>query len=1164
MDEPQLKKPKYTKVSQLEHVLLRPDTYIGSTELKTEKLWVLDFETKHFVYRTISYVPGLYKIFDEILVNASDNYQRDKSMTKIEVIINKEENEISILNDGQSIPVEIDAKENVYNAELVFGHLLTSSNYDDNEKKVTGGRNGYGAKLCNIFSTEFVVETYDSIHKKSYKQIFKNNMSVIGKPIIKELKAVKKDFVKITFKPDLQKFGLTVMSDDIIALLSKRVYDIAGCNVNLKVYLNDLVIPIKNFKHYVELYQDQKNENKNEIIYEVVNDRWSIALTTVPPNIDTGTFMQCSFVNSINTIRGGAHVEYVLKPIITSIIDAISKKKQAKSESIGSIKPAQVKPYLWVFVNSLIENPAFDSQTKETLTTKPTQFGSNCVPSDLFIKNFIKKTTIIQSVTAFAAFKADKTLTKLDGKKKIKLTGIPKLDDANFAGSKNSHLCTLILTEGDSAKTLAVSGLSIIGRDKYGVYPLRGKLLNVREANAKQLLENVEINALKQILGLKQNVDYSSELEYKTLRYGHVMIMTDQDHDGSHIKGLIINFFAYFWNSLLKRNDFLQEFITPIVKIERPFKMKPIQFFTMTEYKNYIHEHPNTKKDDIKYYKGLGTNTREEAQEYFKNLDKHQISFQYQSNFDLDNIELAFNKKMAEQRKDWLIAFEPKTAFLVQDNVKTINYSDFINKELIHFSLADGVRSIPSVIDGMKPSFRKILFSCFKRNLTKDIKVAQLSGYVSEQSAYHHGEQSLQTTIITMARNYVGSNNIALLVPSGQFGTRLQGGKDHASPRYIFTRLNSITRTLFPSIDDPILNYLDEDGQSIEPQFYLPVLPYILINGADGIGTGWSTEIPSYNPLDICQNIKMKLNNNNNNNNVDHELEKLVPWYFNFKGTIIINPKKEGSYLCNGSYEIVDENNRLVRILELPIGSWTQDYKEFLESSLIDQKPDTGFLTDIKEYYNDTKIDFLVTFTVNGFIEFLKDPFQKLKLTKSISINNMHAFTIDNKIRKYTSPEEIIDEFIPFRLHYYQKRKDYLLKALENACEKISDQVKFILAIINNEIEIRGIAKSILEKQLENQLKLHKDPVENNYDYLLNMSLSSLTKEKVDQLLKNQKEKENEYNLLKDLEPKDLWLTDLKSFENEYKSYLDDLNDNDNDSVGNKKNNTTNKKRKRN
>ncbi|CAG8482548.1 2580_t:CDS:10 [Diversispora eburnea] len=669
-------------------------------------------------------------------------------MDTIRVNIDKEQNVISVYNNGKGIPIEIHKEEGIYVPELIFGHLLTSSNYNDDEKKVTGGRNGYGAKLTNIFSTEFIVETANKGIKKKYHQVFKNNMSITEKPKITSYS--KDEYTKITFKPDLSKFNLTELTDDIISLLQKRVYDLAGCVKGIKVFLNNNRISIKCFKDYALKYITSINSNeeysssKPFMQHEVVSDRWELAVAAS----HDGQFQQVSFVNSIATTKGGTHVNHVLDQLINKITETVKKNKEVKD---AKLKPHTVKNHLWIFINCLIENPSFDSQTKETLTLRQSSFGSKCNFSD----NFTNKVT---------------ELKKTDGAKKSKVTTIDKLSDAKNAGTRKSAECTLILTEGDSAKTLAVAGLSSVGRDNYGVFPLKGKLLNVREASTTQILKNEEIQSIKKILGLQHDKTYTSA---KDLRYGHLMIMTDQDHDGSHIKGLIINFLDHFYPSLMKIPGFLKEFITPIVRCTNTRTKRKLSFFTLPEYENWKKVNDDGKGWDIKYYKGLGTSSPAEAKEYFAAINLHMKPFREVQEGERELIDMAFNN----------------------------------------------IRSIPSMLDGLKPGQRKVLFGCFKRKLNKEIKVIQLAGYVSEHSAYHHGEASLHSTIITMANNFIGSNNLNLLEPSGQFGSRIQGGKDSASARYINTRLNPLTRLVFSPHDDGLLNYLNDDGSSIEPEW---------------------------------------------------------------------------------------------------------------------------------------------------------------------------------------------------------------------------------------------------------------------------------------------------------------------------------------------------------
>ncbi|KAJ4833336.1 DNA topoisomerase 2 [Turnera subulata] len=1135
----------YQKKSQLEHILIRPDTYIGSIEKHTQSLWV--FENEKMTHRQVSYVPGLYKIFDEILVNAADNKQRDPKMDALKVVIDPENNLISVYNNGDGVPVEIHKEENVYVPELIFGHLLTSSNYDDTVKKTTGGRNGYGAKLTNIFSREFIIETADGRRQKKYKQVFSNNMGKKSEPVITKCKEGE-NWTKVTFKPDLEKFNMTHLEEDVVALMKKRVVDMAGClGKTVKVELNGSRVPVKSFQDYVRMYLSSATlpgANPPPSFYEKVGDRWEVSVS-----LTEGQFQQVSFVNSIATIKGGTHVDYVTSQITNFVMNAVNKK-----DKNANIKAHNVKNYLWVFVNALIDNPAFDSQTKETLTLRQSSFGSKCELSDDLLKK-VAKSDIVEHLLSWAKFKQNKQLKKTDGTKTAKVN-VPKLEDANEAGGRNSEKCTLILTEGDSAKALAmagVAGLSQGDRDFYGVFPLRGKLLNVREATSKQLHDNKEIESIKKILGLQQDKQYTNA---KSLRYGHLMIMTDQDHDGSHIKGLLINFIHSFWPSLLKVPSFLVEFITPIVKATHK-NGTVLAFYTMPEYEAWKESlNGNASGWSIKYYKGLGTSTSKEGKEYFQNLNKHKKDFVWADEQDGDAIELAFSKKKIEARKTWLRQFEPGTH--LDHNERLIKYSDFINKELILFSMADLQRSIPSMLDGLKPGQRKILFCSFKRNFVKEAKVAQFSGYVSEHSAYHHGEQSLAGTIIGMAQDFVGSNNINLLQPNGQFGTRSVGGKDHASARYIYTRLSTVTRFLFPKDDDKLLNYLDEDGQSIEPTWYMPIIPMVLVNGCEGIGTGWSTYIPNYNPRDIVANIRRLLNG--------EMVEAMHPWYRGFKGTIEKGATKEAGcmYIVNGIIDQISETT--LKITELPVRRWTDDYKAFLNSVTEGIRDENGnlpkdpFVKDFKKYGDDASVDFEVLLSEENMMIALQEGLlKKFKLTSSISTCNMHLFDPTGVIKKYDTPEQILEEFFYIRLEYYERRKKILLENLELELLKLDNKVRFILGVVEGEIIVNN------RKRAELFLELHQkgftpfpkkskavvageidesEETEDNsestltngvrasdYDYLVSMAIGTLTLEKVQQLCADRDRLNGEVDSLRKTTPKNLWLKDLDALE---------------------------------
>ena len=627
-----------------------------------------------------------------------------------------------------------------------------------------------------------------------------------------------------------------------------------------------------------------------------------------------------------------------------------------------------------------------------------------------------------------------------------------------YAGTAKSHECTLILTEGDSAKAMALSGLSQDQRKYFGVFPLKGKLLNVKDTSAKKVEMTEEIANLKKIVGLESGRKYT---DVKSLRYGKIMIMTDQDYDGSHIRGLLINMFHELWHELIKIPGFITYMATPIVKASKGAQTKT--FYTQYAYEEW-------RKTDaargwkVKYYKGLGTSTRDEAKEYFKvpNI----IPYEYATNSD-KRIDLAFNKAKADDRKDWLKSYDRAD---IIPNTKTLKYEDFVDKDLIHFSNYNLERSIPNMMDGLKTSQRKILYSAFKRNLKSEIRVAQFAGYVSEHSGYHHGEASLNDAIVAMAQDFVGSNNMPWFVPQGQFGTRLQGGKDSASPRYIHTFLQPHVAQLVPSEDLPCLNYRDDDGMPVEPDWYAPVLPMLLINGSRGIGTGYSTFIPQFNPTDIKDAIAQWLNTGTG-------LEReFTPYYSKFKGTI--RKVSDQDYEVRGCYRM--EGDTLV-ITELPVETWTMDFREKLDKMLAD-----GIIKDFSDTSTDTDVLVKVKLGSAGIT-----PVEKL-LVEKIKLTNMHAFNSKCVIHKYESVGEILREFCGVRLSLYRDRLEYMLKELRDRLPYHENVVRFIRQ--QCEDKPRPELRKKTADECDRLLALDKfDKIRDSYDYLLNLPIASLT-----------------------------------------------------------------------
>tara|TARA_B100000795_G_scaffold269298_1_gene258255 strand:- start:3612 stop:7163 length:3552 start_codon:yes stop_codon:yes gene_type:complete len=1159
---------KYKKYELLEHILALPDTYIGSIEPQKITSYIYDESTQKMKQDELTYIPGLLKIFDEVIVNAIDHSMRLKSeeskgkedirhVKNIKVTIDKSSGVITIYNDGNGIDIKKHTGyNNLWVPEMIFGELLTSTNYDKGEEKIWGGKNGYGSKLANIFSKEFIIETVDHYSKKIYTQKFTDNMTSKESPTVKACN--KAPYTQITLTPDYKKFGINNITDDIYKLFHRRVIDACATTCKeVSVSFNGTKLTIKDFEKYCDLFLDKKEQPS---VFEACGERWEVVASISK----SGSFEYLSFVNGINTIKGGKHIEYITNMITKNLVDmTLTKKKKA-------VKSQHIKDNLFIFVKALIVNPSFDSQSKETLTTPVAKFGSKCDLSDKFYDK-LYKSGIVDKALSITEFYDKKKLVKTDGKKISRII-VPKLDDANLAGTKQSSECTLILTEGDSAKTMAISGLSVIGRDKYGVFPLRGKILNVKDATLQKISDNNEITSIKKILGLEQNKKYT---DVSQLRYGSIMIMTDQDHDGSHIKGLIFNIFQSMWHELYEIPGFLTSMLTPIIKATNA-KKDVIEFYNMTDYEHWL-ETSDAKNGNwkIKYYKGLGTSSDQEAKEYFKKMNK--ITYIYDDNAD-EVIDLAFNKKRADDRKLWLQNYDKDR--VLDYSEKNVDFKSFVDKDLIHFSNRDLQRSINHICDGLKESTRKILYACFKRKLyTNEIKIAQLSGYVSEVSAYHHGENSLQQAIVGMAQIFVGTNNINLLNPNGQFGSRCQGGQDASSPRYIFTVLSKLTRMIFKEEDNLILNYLDDDGQKIEPEYYIPIIPMILVNGGIGIGTGYSTNVPQYNPGEIinickliCNVIKSSKISINNDKDLDMiydilnvlDIENFIPYYLGFKGTI--EKAEKNSYISKGVYKWIDDQT--VEITELPVGTWTEDYKDFLENMITNGLNNLKY---IENHYTSKNVRFLLHFnnSAKSKIESKFETLFKLASSKNLSINNIHLFCEEGSIRRYESTSEIIKEWSEIRILKYYERKVYQIKIMESDANVLSNKMKFILDVIAGKIQIMNkklsdiVAKLIELKYtpidttgVEGEEDTGVDNISDNkkfkqYNYLLKMPISQLTYDRKVILEKEFNDLNAKLKSLKNTNIEDMWLNDLIELENEWGLHRDNvITEYDNDKKG--------------
>jgi len=600
---------KYQKLTDTEHVLLRPGMYIGSVKPHTEEVYLLDRRSWKLIPKEITYNPGFLKLFDEIVSNSVDEHKRNPKLNQVKVNIDVDTNKISIWDNG-GIPVEIHKEYDEWVPEMIFSNLKTGSNFDDTEERTVVGTNGVGSTLTNIFSTEFTIDTCDG--KKRFTQTFFNNMAKKTKPAIK---AQKKGFTEISYIADFKRFGMKKIDKPSIQMIEKRLYDIAACNPKLKIWLNGDPITFKSFKEYSELYT-------TPVFYEQ-SENWQIGI-----GHSTSGFKAISFVNSVETKDGGKHVDNITWQITQFLRDKIKRKHRV------DVKPSELKNHLYLFINCTIINPAFSSQTKEKLITEPKDFGSIHVLSDKTLRQVLNS-EIIQSVldwikqkkAAEERSKLRKLNKGLDKKKVVKLI------DAKKRGDRNN--CTLAIFEGDSASS---AFRQYRNPQTQGAFPLRGKFVNVRESVPSKVVQNKEVQSLMAALGLKIGH------EPKDLRYGKILLYTDADVDGNSISALLINFLGKYWPELFDEGR--------VLKVETPLMVakkgkQTLSFYSDEEYKKWESKQRSLNSWNIEYKKGLAALENEEYQEIISNPK----TFTLVKDNDFENTLNTWFSKDSEPRK---------------------------------------------------------------------------------------------------------------------------------------------------------------------------------------------------------------------------------------------------------------------------------------------------------------------------------------------------------------------------------------------------------------------------------------------------------------------------------------------------------------------------------
>ena len=624
---------KFKKLDEISHVLLRPGRYIGSINPHTATTWVVGSKPRNpeepldliqaMVQNEITWNPALLKIFDEVISNSVDFSKTAEGahVTSIKVEVNKETGELSVWDDG-GIVVKKHSEYDQYVPEMIF-ELRSGSNFDDADDSVLTGQNGEGAALTSIFSTQFTVETSDG--KKKFLQTHTDNSR---KKTVPKISDSSKHYTKISFIPDYEKFGMKGLDEGNYERLVKRVYDVAGCNPKLRVFLNGEQIRIKSFEDYIKLYTE-------EFVFEE-NAAWKVGVA----HSDDG-FHHISFVNGTETLIGGNHISYISDQLTDRLREHFKKKHKVE------VKPADIRQHMLLFIDATIVKPRYSSQTKEDLITEKKDFGTTFEVTDKMITKLVKS-PVIQSVLDWvnakeAAAKAaeERKLNKdLD---KVNLRKITKFTDAT--NKDNRAECMLFICEGDSASNAILSARTPF----IGCYPLKGKPINVMGSDIKTLMANKEFVDFLAVTGLKigQKVKDISEL-----RFGKIVACTDADADGKHIFGLLSALIKKFWPELLEMGAYYQ-FVTPIMKAMIGKNQK--FFYSLQEFNEWAAANKD-KKFSTRYLKGLGSSKADDFESYFADMQKHLVQVTVQDSSDLDIIDLVFGKESgaADKRKEWL------------------------------------------------------------------------------------------------------------------------------------------------------------------------------------------------------------------------------------------------------------------------------------------------------------------------------------------------------------------------------------------------------------------------------------------------------------------------------------------------------------------------------
>lgn len=1147
---------KVKQISMREHIKKRSmwagsqsTQAIDSYVLRSRKNQYTNEVTYNFSPMVLKFPPALFKCIDEIIVNAIDHYVTYPSkVTEIRIVVD-DDGVISVMNNGPGIHIEHTTNINgriMYTPQLIFSEMLAGSNLDDEEttERIVGGQNGLGAKITAVFSNYFTIETGDAISKRKYVQTFRDGLELIEEPTISTLGKTK-PYTKITFLPEYEEFKLKIAKfrPTLRRLVQARAWQ-AKAYTGINVYFNDKLIPLRNeFSAYCEMFSEF--EMFSTTMTSIDNKfAWDVCI-----GLTDGKERQLSMVNGVFIQSGGTHIKHIQNHLVKNLRERI--ERELKKSKVKFNKNLLLNN-LFIFMKGSIPNPEFLSQTKDSISSPIGLFSNYVIPSE----HWSKLWKLVQPAVMSSFLKKQLGSIKLRANRgKV---DVPKYREANFCRNrKKCHQCGLIITEGDSASGTAHTGLlsgasESFNYDWFGVYGIQGVPMNAlkesiefetkpsmvlpkkKGSSAKpkptgpvmplitriptqSVLNNERLSSLMKVLGLDFNKTYQTDKEFKTLRYGYVAGLTDQDLDGFNIFGLLCAFFMAYWPDLVSRG-FIKRIYTPLVRAyPRNRKTgKVIEFYSEAAAAEWVEAAgAKSKNYSFKYYKGLGSHKEayKEVTQMFKNINK-KICTYTMDNKAIENMLTYYGKSTVSRKLALANAHYPEVVvgLSMPMSQQFTNDSKLYQRDNI-------LRKLLSVIDGFVGSRRKVFYTARKAG-RRDIKVQGLAGETVAKANYHHGETSLEQTIIRMAQAYPGARNLPMLKPLGNFGSRDKGYKNAAASRYIYTTLNwQLADKLFRKEDEYILTYDMVDGMRFEPKYYMPVIPMVLCNNNQLPATGWVVCVYARNIKHIFKNVRAMIHGQKN-------CSTLPMWNKDFTGDIRSHRVhgRVRKYFV-GKYEF-DEKNNLIHITELPPSTYSNGYLKGTKKANKKSPGKQGiqskeWVDDFSDNTTENGVDITIYLKTGAFEEIQKthgsvdfDCFEEYFELKEAIIDHINLINENHEVVEYASYESVFDDWFVLRKRLYAVRIEresvintlliLMLKEMQRFCREHDEY-----AIGNKTSETKAIEiirknkyKPYNKPLLENpkyitvdELKLHSvdEKFGASYNYLLDMSYRDLT-----------------------------------------------------------------------